>query len=135
MAPIAPTPGPAPGPAAQCACDPTDNTPRSVKLEVLSTAYNSSASDTIKFNAYLTFSHPTLSLNSSQVRVFTRQPSDDLSGTVTNPGVVSVLQPVSDTYHIARIRSWQHFCARLLAVQLLLGNDDLSHIDESCSGA
>ncbi|KAL3137619.1 hypothetical protein ABBQ38_004896 [Trebouxia sp. C0009 RCD-2024] len=86
---------PAPGPTAQCACDPTDATPRSVKIEVLSTSYNSTASDTIKFNAYLTFSHPTRSLNSSQVRVFTRQPSDNSSGTVTTPGVVTVLQPIS----------------------------------------
>ncbi|KAL3150819.1 hypothetical protein ABBQ32_000578 [Trebouxia sp. C0010 RCD-2024] len=101
----APAPGPmvgpiaapalAPGPTAQCACDPTDVTPRSVKIEVLSTSYNSTASDAIKFNAYLTFSHPTRSLNSSQVRVFTRQPSDNSSGTVTTSGVVTVLQPIS----------------------------------------
>jgi len=88
---------PAASPAASsalCACNPKDTTPRSVKIEVLSTAYNSTATDTIKFNAYLTFTHPTQSLNSSQVRVFTRQPTDG-SGTVTTPGVVTLLQPVS----------------------------------------
>ena len=88
---------PAASPAASsalCACNPKDTTPRSVKIEVLSTAYNSTATDTIKFNAYLTFTHPTQSLNSSQVRVFTRQPTDS-SGTVTTPGTVTLLQPVS----------------------------------------
>jgi len=88
------TPAAAPAASALCACNPKDTTPRSVKIEVLSTAYNSTASDTIKFNAYLTFTHPTKSLNSSQIRVFTRQPSD-ASGTVTTPGVVTLLQPVS----------------------------------------
>ncbi|KAL0033712.1 hypothetical protein WJX77_002073 [Trebouxia sp. C0004] len=84
----------APAASALCACSPKDTTPRSVKIEVLSTAYNSTTSDTIKFNAYLTFTHPTKSLNSSQVRVFTRQPTDG-SGTVTTPGVITLLQPIS----------------------------------------
>ncbi|KAA6423156.1 MAG: hypothetical protein FRX49_07143 [Trebouxia sp. A1-2] len=88
------TPAAAPASSALCACNPKDTTPRSVKIEVLSTAYNSTATDTINFNAYLTFTHPTKSLNSSQVRVFTRQPTDS-SGTVTTPGVVTLLQPIS----------------------------------------
>lgn len=95
--PAAAAASPAASPAAStalCACNPKDTTPRSVKIEVLSTAYNSTATDTIKFNAYLTFTHPTQSLNSSQVRVFTRQPTDS-SGTVTTPGTVTLLQPVS----------------------------------------
>lgn len=86
-------PAPAPSQAALCACNPADTSARSVKIEVLSTAYNSSSTDTIKFNAYLTFSHPVRSLNSSQVRVFTRQTSEDGTKT-TVPGVVSLLSPV-----------------------------------------
>ena len=114
---MGPAIAPAPGPTAQCACDPTDVTPRSVKLEVLSTAYNSTTSDTIKFNAYLTFSHPTRSLNSSQVRVFTRQPSDDMSGTVTTPGVVSLLQPVR-TMLCIYVNLNEHTSAALLWLQM-----------------
>lgn len=86
-------PAPAPSQAALCACNPADTSARNVKIEVLSTAYNSSATDTIKFNAYLTFSHPVRSLNSSQIRVFTRQTSEDGTKT-TVPGVVSLLSPV-----------------------------------------
>ena len=127
--PPAPAPGPsmgpaiapAPGPTAQCACDPTDVTPRSVKLEVLSTAYNSTTSDTIKFNAYLTFSHPTRSLNSSQVRVFTRQPSDDMSGTVTTPGVVSLLQPVRTMLRIY-VNLKEHTSAALFGSTVVAAN-------------
>lgn len=87
------TPAAAPGPAALCACSPADTTARNVKIEVLSTAYNSSSTDTIKFNAYLTFSHPVQSLNSSQIRVFTRQTAEDGTKS-TVPGVVTLLSPV-----------------------------------------
>ena len=115
--PIAPGPAPgvvgalvgapveASGPSALCACNPADTTPRSVKIEVLSTAYNSSSTDTIKYNAYLTFSHPVQSLNSSQIRVFTRQTGEDGSKT-TVPGVVTTLAPVSNPIVAVALPLW-----------------------------
>ena len=69
--------------------------PATVKIQVLSTAYNSTSSEAIVFNSYFTFSHPTAGLSPSQVRVFSTQ-SDPNTGTPMNTeGSITSVQQVS----------------------------------------
>ena len=70
--------------------------PATVKIQVLSTAYNSTTSEAIVFDSYFTFSHPTAGLSPSQVRVFSTQSDPNTGAPMNTEGSITSVQQVRE---------------------------------------
>ena len=85
--------------------------PATVKIQVLSTAYNSTTSEAILFDSYYTFSHPTAGLSPSQVRVFSTQTDPNTGAPMNTEGSITSVQQVREA-PASSAASQKFLCAR-----------------------
>eukprot|EP00891_Asterochloris_glomerata_P007135 jgi/Astpho2/7135/Aster-08314 len=107
-APPSPPPAPpSPPPVPACSCAAVDKSiPATVKIQVLSTAYNSTTSEAILFDSYFTFSHPTAGLSPSQVRVFSTQTDPNTGAPMNTEGSITSVQQVSPNCALYNVKGF-----------------------------